>query len=187
MTKTIRFGAAGVAIAAALSMTSVAQAQSADATATAEVLQALTLDLQAGTSLDFGSMVVNAGGSVSLAADGTLDCSDANIICSGTTDVAGFDVTGSAGENVRINLPASVDLLHTAWTPLSGGEHVIVLDSLVTDGTLITPGVGSPYYQVALDGVTGAASFNVGGTITMDGTEVAGVFSETFTVTVEYP
>ncbi|MEO9491688.1 MAG: DUF4402 domain-containing protein, partial [Marinomonas sp.] len=134
MTKIFRIGAAGAALVSAMGMSSVAHADNADATATAEVLEALTLDLQTGTSLDFGAMVVSGAGTVSLAADGTLDCSAADIVCTGTTGVAGFDVGGTASKAVTINLPtADVELQHTAYTPTSGGEHVIELNGLVSD------------------------------------------------------
>ena len=60
MTKTIRFGAAGIAMFAAIGMGSAAHAQSATADATAEILDALTLT--ADNELDFGTMVVSGAG-----------------------------------------------------------------------------------------------------------------------------
>lgn len=198
MTKTIRFGAATAALAAALSMSTVAHAQASDtATATAEVLQALTLASD-GSDLDFGSMVVTGAGVVSLDADGNFDCTDADIVCSGTTSVAGFDVTGTASKNVTINLPsATVELRHTDYDAtdptLSGADYVIELDSFDSnsayynnttdplDPTIIT----SEWYELQLD-ASGDGSFDVGGAITFDGSEIAGVYSADFTVSVEY-
>lgn len=176
MTKTIRFGAAGIAMFAALGMSSVAHADTATADATAEVLEALVLNNN--SALDFGAMVVSAGGgSVSLAADGTLDCTAANIVCSGTTGIANFDVDGTANKDVTVNLPTgSVDLVHTGFVGSTQAEHVIVLGSFVSDAT------GG---EVTLD-ATGVAEFNVGGTITLDGSEIAGIYEGTFTVSVEY-
>lgn len=198
MTKTIRFGAAGVALAAALSMTSVAHAQDSDtATATAEVLQALTV-VSDGSDLDFGAMVVSGAGTVSLDADGNFDCTDTDIVCSGTTSVAHFDVTGTADKFVTINLPSTtVELRHSAYDAtdptLSGPDYVIELDGFVsnnayynntvdpTDPTIIL----SEWYELQLD-ASGDGAFDVGGEITFDGSEVAGVYSQDFTVSVEY-
>jgi len=127
-------------------------------------------------------MVVSGGGTVSLAADGTLDCSATDIVCSGTTDVPTFDIGGTASKAVTINLPSStVNLRHPSFGAGSTGEHTIELSSFVTDAA--NNGAGDP--EVTLDG-SGDGSFNVGGTITFDGSEVAGTFSATFNVSVEY-
>jgi len=176
MTKTIRFGAAGIALFAAMGMSNTAFAQqTASADASAEVLDALTIDNNA--ALDFGTMVVDGGGTVSLAPDGTIDCTSANIVCSGTTSVAGFDVTGTAAKAVTINLPtAAVNLRHPDFGVGSTGEHTIVLDSFTSSAT------GE---EITLDGA-GDGSFTVGGTITLDGSEVSGVFEASFDVSVEY-
>ena len=65
MTKTIRFGAAGIAMFAALGMSSAAHADTETANASVEILDALVLTNTAG--LDFGALVVSGtGGTVSL-------------------------------------------------------------------------------------------------------------------------
>jgi hypothetical protein len=187
MKKTIRFGAAGVAMFAALGMSSVAHADTETATAEAEVLQALTLDLVPTTSVDFGAMVVSGAGSVSLdPSDGSLDCTAANITCSGTTDIADFTITGTASKAVTIILPAAdVDLQHTDYgtaDPLTrDATHVIEFstDTEAADNpTTLLP-------EVTLDGL-GDGDFSVGGSLNFDGGEVAGDYSATFTVEVEY-
>lgn len=178
MTKTIRFGAAGVAMFAALGLSTAAHADTATADATAEVLDALVLTND--TALDFGAMVVSGAGSVTLGADGTLDCSATDIVCSGTTSVAGFSVEGTANKAVTINLPASsVELRHPSYTAATAAEHSIILDSFTSSEN------GGTGPEVTLDGA-GDATFDVGGTITLDGSEAAGVFDGTFDVSVEY-
>ncbi|KPP90640.1 DUF4402 domain-containing protein [Erythrobacter sp. HL-111] len=177
MTKMIRFGAAGVALFAAMGMSTAAFAQddTATATATAEVLDALTLDNTNG--LDFGTMVVDGGGTVTLGADGVLDCSAGDIVCSGTSAVAAFDVTGTANKAVTINLPTdSIDLNHPDFSGSSVGEHTIELDAFTSSAS------GN---EITLDG-SGEGDFTVGGTITFDGSEVAGIYSGSFDVSVEY-
>ncbi|MHA7820612.1 MAG: DUF4402 domain-containing protein [Erythrobacter sp.] len=178
MTKTIRFGAAGIAMFAALGMGTAAHADTATADATAEVLDALVLTNN--TALDFGTMVVSGAGVVTLASDGTLTCTDPDVVCSGTTSVANFDVEGTANKAVTINLPAaSVELRHPSYTAATAAQHAIVLSTFTSSEN------GGSGPEVTLDG-TGDGTFDVGGTITLDGSEEAGVFDGTFDVSVEY-
>jgi len=176
-----RIGAAGVAFATAMSMGTSAQAATANATATAEVLQALTL-VSDGNDLDFGTMVVSGAGTVALDVTNNRTCS-VNITCSGTTSVAGFNVTGSANKSVTVVLPGAATVLrHSTWT-VADPTKEIELANFVTDAPLVA---GPPAYNaIVLDG-SGAGSFVVGGEITLDGTEIAGVYSGTFTVTADY-
>lgn len=178
MTKTLRLGAAGIAMFAALGMGTVAHADSATADATAEVLDALVLDNT--NALDFGAMVVSGAGSVTLSAAGVLDCSAADIVCSGTPGVADFTVEGTADKSVTINLPTTdVELRHADHTPATAAEHTIILNAFTSSEN----GVSGP--EVDLDS-SGDGAFDVGGTINFDGSEVPGVYDGTFTVTVEY-
>lgn len=178
MTKTLRLGAAGIAMFAALGMSSAAHADTATADATAEILDALVLNNT--SALDFGTMVVSGAGSVTLFSDGSLDCSAADIICSGTTSVAGFTVEGTAAKAVTINLPTGdVELRHPSYTAATAAEHSIILNTFTSSEN------GGSGPEVTLD-AAGDAAFDVGGTITLDGTEEAGVFDATFDVSVEY-
>lgn len=173
MINKIRYGAAGVALAAALGMGSVAQAQdNANATATAEILDALTLTLDSG-SLNFGNIVVNGGGTAVLANDGTLTCT--TVICSGTTSVPTFRVAGGT-------TGADVDITYTIAAPLlrAGGTVGNAADEIVLSG-LNSDQAGEVITIAATDTL-----FNVGGTLTLDGSEVAGTYSANFNVRVTY-
>ncbi len=187
MKKFLRFGAAGAIVAASLGMSGVAQAQdSATADAFAEILTALEMSLDTGSKLDFGAMVVSGAGVVSLdAATGALDCTDVDIVCSGTTEVAAFSITaGTANKAVTINFDTpSVTLLRAGGTIGTAADE-LVLDNLNSDAALIADPLGD-FYQVTLSG-TGTSAFQVGGDLTFDGSEVAGVYSGTFDVSVEY-
>ena len=187
MKKFLRFGAASAVVAASLGMSTVAQAQdSASADAFAEILTALELSLDTGSKLDFGAMVVTGAGVVSLdAATGNLDCSDTDIVCSGTTELAAFSITaGTALKDVTINFDTpSVTLLRGGGTVGTAADE-LELDNFNSDATLVTDPLGD-YYEVTLSG-TGTAAFEVGGDLTFDGTEVAGVYTGTFDVSVEY-
>ncbi|MEM9500291.1 MAG: DUF4402 domain-containing protein [Pseudomonadota bacterium] len=181
MTKTIRFGAAGIAMFAALGMSTVAHADTETADARAEVLDALVLTNTG--ALDFGTMVVSGAGIVVLDSGNNLTCTDPDIICSGTTSAAAFDVEGTANKAVTINLPtAGINLRHPSYNAgVSTGEHTIELSAFTSSDTNATS--GDP--EVTLDGA-GDATFTVGGTITVDGSEEAGLFEGTFDVSVEY-
>lgn len=187
MKKFLRFGAASAVVAASLGMSSVAQAQdSASADAFAEILTALQLELDTGSKLDFGAMVVSGAGVVSLdAATGTLDCAAVNIVCSGTTELAAFSITaGTALKDVKINFDTpSVILLRSGGTAGTAADE-LMLSNLNSDAALIADPLGD-YYEVTLSG-TGTAAFLVGGDLTFDGSEVAGIYSGTFSVSVEY-
>jgi hypothetical protein len=188
MKKFLRFGAASAVVAASLGMSTVANAQdSATADAFAEILTALEMSLDAGSSLDFGAMVVTgAGGTVTLDANGgTLECSATGIVCSGTTGVAEFSITSGTGlKDVTINLDTSiVTLLVSGGTPGDAADE-LELDNFNSDATLV-PDAAGDYYEVTLSG-TGTASFGVGGDLTFDGSEGAGVYTGQFVVSVEY-
>ncbi len=180
MTKTLRIGVAAIATFAAMGTAAHAQ-DSASADAQAEVLEALVLTNN--SALDFGAMVVSGAGTVTLDPANSLSCTDPDIVCSGTTSVAAFDVEGTANRAVTINLPTgTVNLRHPSYNAAtSTGEHTIELDTFTSSETNATS--GDP--EVDLDG-TGNGSFTVGGTINIDGTEEAGLFEGTFDVSVEY-
>lgn len=181
MTKTFRTAAAGVALFAAVGMGSVAHAQTSEsADATAEVLAALQLTNDAG--LDFGAIVMNAGstgGSVDMTASGFRSC-NGDVICGpgGTEQASAFTVSGASGTNVTVSVQDvftnPVVLTHTANAGSTDASHLIELTSL-DDGSF----GGFPVFS-------GSESFNVGGTISLDGSEIAGTYEGSFDVTVSY-
>ena len=173
MTKKLRFAAAGVAMCAAMGMSSAASAQDATATATAEVLEALQLTNN--NALDFGTLVVDGAGTVTIAASATASAAcSGSVVCSGTSSAANFTVTGSDGRTVDVNLPtANGELRHTGFTASTNPEHNIPLSGFTSSSASVT-----------LTG--GTADFDVGGTITLDGSEIEGVYETTFDVSVNY-
>ena len=181
MTKTIRFGAAGIAMFAALGLGTAAHADTASADATAEVLAALTLTNT--DELNFGTVVLNAGstgGTVDIDPFGFRTCAG-DVICGpgAAEQAAGFNVTGATGTDVSVTLQDlvtnPVSLTHTGNVGSTNAEHNIELTSLV-DSTF----AGGFFF------FSGNEDFTVGGTITLDGTEIAGVYEGTFDVTAEY-
>ncbi|MEM7780445.1 MAG: DUF4402 domain-containing protein [Pseudomonadota bacterium] len=173
MTKKFRIGAAGVAMFAALGMGSAAQAQSATADANAEILEALLLTNN--SALDFGTLVVDGAGTVTIAAAplATAACAG-DVICSGTSTPANFTVDGSDGRVVEVNLPpVDGELRHTGFAASAAPEHNIDLDDFTqSSGTVTLTG--------------GTADFDIGGRLTLDGSEIEGAYTTTFEITVNY-
>lgn len=214
MTTMLRMGAAGAIAAVALASAPAYAADNADATAKAEILSALTLTLETGSSLDFGGVVMTGAGSLTMDADGTLDCSDTNLVCSGSTDVPIFDVTGgSANKAIKINLPSAISLYKNGTTAgTATAQQILSLGNFTTDGVFnasattarldqygdpvpdlgTDPSGATPFYDTAaaywsvtLDG-SGEGRFSVGGDLDFDGDEEVGGYTGTFNVSVEY-
>ena len=177
MTKFLRFGAAGAAIFAVCGAAPAFAQDTATADATAEVLQALNLSLDSGT-LDFGAIVVNGADTLTLTPAGTMDCANKQVVCAGTTDVPTFEVTGTDGAAVTINLPtANVNLV------VAGGSAAVAEETLVLNNfTSSANGTNGP--EATLTG--GSALFTVGGTLNIGANQDAGVYTGTFDVSVEY-
>lgn len=166
MRNSLRLAVVG-AIAAASFATSAQAATTATGTATAEVLSSLTVTATA--DLQFGQIAANTGGTVSVNADSSVASTGA-LISTGTRSPAAFDVVGTPNAMVIVSLPtAAVDL-----TRVSGTETMSL-------GGFNT----NPNGAFQLDGA-GAGSFNVGGTLAVASGQVAGNYTGTFVVSVEY-
>jgi hypothetical protein len=155
---------AATAMLAATLGASGAQAATASAEARARVLRALTL-ANNNRPLNFGAVVATAApGTVQISAAGARTCAG-GISCSGTVAAAQFDLTGTANEFVTIDADASVTLS-------SAGNNMSA--TLVESAT-----------TTQLDG-TGAASFSVGGTLTVGANQAEGVYTGNFNVVANY-
>ncbi|MEO1488540.1 MAG: DUF4402 domain-containing protein [Pseudomonadota bacterium] len=178
MTKTLRLGAAGIALFASLGLSTAAHADTATADATAEVLEALDLTLDSG-SLDFGAIVVNGADTLTLTPGNTMDCANKNVVCSGTTSVPNFSIDGTASKDVTITLPGTdVDLVLQGGSAANANQ-VLVLNGFTSSSQLNSaPGV-------TLDGA-GEATFTVGGTLNIGSNQEAGIYEGSFDVSIEY-
>ncbi len=195
MIKTLRMGAAGAAI-AVLAMASAANAAETEtATAEADIVQAFTLTND--TDLDFGAIVNAAGGgTVVVATDGSVSCGG-SLVCHGSSSAAAFSIDGGTiGKNLYITLPdtssGSLVMEHSDKAALQLADPTL-LDAAVEielDGFTTTSDgsdANGDFVTVADDGSgVGEAGFSVGGTATLDGSEVEGTYSTTFSVTVDY-
>jgi len=122
--------------------------------------------------LDFGSVTLGPGtwsnASVSLSQSGAFSCTSANVVCSGVTTVAQYNVQGSNKQTVRISAP-NVTLVNQS-------DPTKTL-TLVTDApaTILLTSSGIP-----------GTNFSIGGSVTLSSTTAAGTYSGTFNVTVDY-
>ena len=96
------------------------------------------------------------------------------VIWTGTRAPAGFTVTGSKGASVIVTLPSAPATLYLGGVTTSPNK--MTLDQFDAD----------PVGGMQLNATTGKAQFSVGGRLTVGSAQVAGVYSGTFVVSVEY-
>jgi Domain of unknown function (DUF4402) len=177
MRNSIRFAAAALAV---VSFGSVANAATtATGTATAEVLSTLTVTPT--TDLRFGQIAANTGGTIVIPADSaSAITTTGTLVSTGTRGEAAFTVAGNKG--VGVNL-ASLSVT----TPLTyqGAWNVGTQGPVPTMGLSALTSHWNNNVSV-LDATTGQAVFTVGGTLTVASAQEPGVYSGTFSVSVEY-
>ena len=169
---------AGASIAAvALAFTGASAAHAADtveATASVNVLTAVTVTPPVGGAfLNFGSIAVNGAGDATLSTANEILC-DTDLVCTGTTAVPTFDVSGSQNQDVAVSFTDAAPTLYLDGDTTSA--ETIALSDLFTEHT---------DNSFALDG-DGNGSFTVGGTLSFDGSEVAGAYSGAVNMSIEY-
>lgn len=162
-----------VAVAALLVPAGSAMAQSASAagSATATIVRPLTL--AASDTLRFGNIAVGTtGGTVTITPANVLSFSGDSTPISGLpTGPASFNVTGASSLGFSISLPST--------------------STTITNGTAAQDMTVSPLTLSAASGTLssaalGLASFTVGGTLTVAGSQAAGNYTGTFNVMVAY-
>lgn len=122
--------------------------------------------------LDLGTVTLGPGvwsnATVSLSQAGVLGCANANVICSGATVVAQYNVQGSNQQTVRISAP-NVTLVNQ-----SDSSQTL---TLTTDApaTVFLTNSGAP-----------GVNFSIGGSVTVNSATAAGTYVGTFNVTVDY-
>ena len=177
MTKMIRLTALAASVAALTLATPAAAAPtgpatgSRNATATARIVKPLTLtwiqDMNFGTILQSGAGTW-AGAVVKVNTNGTLTCTNTNVVCSGTVSTARYNVTGTNNQQVNITAP------NFSLTNANDGTTLA-----------LTVDKGLGYVVLPNSGNTGI-NFDLGGSITVDSSTTGGVYTGTFDVTVDY-
>jgi len=165
--KKLLIGAA-VLVGASLTHSMNAQAASTNGTANAKVIAGLTIT--AGANLNFGTIAPSAvAGTVVISPAGARSATlGAGLVTDGANaPTAGvFTVTGATGYPVSITLPVTA-------TITSGANNMTV-------GTFLA----TPVNPVPI--VAGAATINVGATLNVGANQVAGSYTGTYPVSVNY-
>lgn len=122
--------------------------------------------------LDMGLVTLGPGvwsnATISLSQAGALSCANTNIVCSGATVVARYNIQGSNQQTVRVSAP-NVTLVNQS-------DPTQTL-TLTTDApaTIMLTNSGAP-----------GIDFTIGGSVTLSSTTQAGLYVGTFNVTVDY-
>jgi spore coat protein U-like protein len=159
--------AAAVAAVALTAAPALAVGPNQNATATAQIVKPLTLSWVG--NLNFGSIIVQDNGTISMDATGAVTCS-ASLTCSGTVSPAEYKVTGTNNQVVQINKP-NVTLTNSA--------------NPGTDLTLVLNGYGPTSVTLPNSGSTGS-NFKLGGSIAIPANVKDGTYTGTLDVTVNY-
>jgi len=106
------------------------------------------------------------GGDVVLATGGGRSVTgDAEAVLGGANTAGAFTITGQALKAYTLTLPATVDI--------SGGVGTMDVTTFSDTSSGTLPAAGTE-------------SFNVGATLTIGGSQTPGLYSSTYTVTVDY-
>ncbi len=175
MRNSIRFAAAALAIASFGSAANAAT--TASGTATAEVLSTLTVTPTA--DLRFGQIAANGGGTIVIPADSSQAISTTGtLVSTGTRGASAFTVTGNRGVRVQASSFAVTSPL--TWQGTWGGPGAAPTMALSALTSRWTNNID------VLDATTGTAEINVGGTLTVGANQEPGLYSGTFSFSVEY-
>lgn len=137
------------------------------ATATARIVKPLTLAWV--QDLDFGTVTLVDQGptTISVAQDGTRSCPGTAVTCSGASTAARYLITGTNNQVVTVN-SSNVSMTGPAGsTPLLVTVNAPASVNLGNSGAAGTP-------------------LNIGGSISVAGTQMEGTYTGTFAVTVNY-
>lgn len=136
----------------------------------AQVSKPLTLTLV--QNLDLGTVVLGpgtwSGATVGISRTGTFSCGNVNVTCTGASQVATYNATGTNGATARITAP-NVTLTN------QGDPTKTLTLAIDSPGTVAFTNSGSK-----------GTNFSLGGSIILSSATVAGVYSGTFNVTVDY-
>ena len=155
---------------AALAAAAPAHAANNVATVQANVVKPLILTwLQ---NLDLGTIALGPGtwsnATVGISKAGVFSCTNANLICTGATQAARYNVSGTNNRTVLISAP-NVTLVNQ-------GDPTKTLTMVVDNpGAVLLTNSGPP-----------GTNFSLGGSISLNSSTVSGTYSGTFNVTVDY-
>lgn len=159
-------GMAGCALLGATPASAATQVAQVNATVAKPLVLARVQDL------DLGSIVLGpgtwSGAVVGISRAGVFSCASANLICTGATKVAKYNVQGTNNQVVRITAP------NVTMTNQSDSSKTLIL-TVDAPATITLQNSGAP-----------GSDFPIGGSITLSSTTASGTYSGTFNVTVDY-
>ena len=124
------------------------------------------------TDLDLGTVTLGPGtwasATVSISQAGVLSCTDPNLVCTGTTSAASYNVQGSKQQTVTISAP----------------NVTLVNQSDSTETLQLT--VNAPSSLTLANSGFPGSNFSIGGSVTLSSGTPAGTYVGTFNVTVDY-
>lgn len=167
----LRFTKAAMLAVAALSCAIAAPARAATINATVKAKVVKPLVLRSIRNFDLGSILLGpgtwSGAVVRLSRNGVFTC-PAAVTCTGATQVAVYNISGSNSATIRIGAPGV--------TLVNQSDSTKVLNLAPDAPASVTlPNSGNK-----------GLNFPVGGAITIDSTTAGGIYSGTFEVTAEY-
>jgi len=122
--------------------------------------------------LDLGTVTLGSGvwsnATVSISQAGALSCGNANIVCTGASMVATYNVQGSKQQAVRISVP-----------------NVTLVNQNDSSQTLTLTTSAPATITLANSGFPGS-NFSIGGSVTLNSSTPAGTYVGTMNVTVDY-
>jgi hypothetical protein len=122
--------------------------------------------------LDMGTVTLGTGvwsnATVSISQAGAVSCGSANIVCTGATMAATYNVQGSKQQAVHISVP-----------------NVTLVNQSNSSQTLTLTTNAPATITLANSGFPGS-NFSIGGSVTLNSTTPSGVYVGTMNVTVDY-
>jgi hypothetical protein len=123
-------------------------------------------------NLDLGSVVLGpgtwSGATVAISRSGVFSCTNPNLTCTGATQAASYNVSGTNNRTVFISSP-NVTLVNQSDPTKT---LTLVVES---PGSVMLTNSGPP-----------GTDFSLGGSITLSSSSESGLYSGTFNVTVDY-
>lgn len=147
-----------------------ARAANVTTAVSASVVKPLTLSWL--RDLDFGTIVLGpgswTGATIALSRTGAFSCSDPNVTCSGATQTAMYNTTGTNNMRVYITAP------NVTLTNQADPSRTLLL-TVDNPGSVVLTSSGVP-----------GVDFSIGGSIAVDSDTAGGLYTGTFNVTVNY-
>ncbi len=128
------------------------------------------------TPLDFGGIIAAAGGTVTVNAQTGTRTSTGVVLAGGTVSNARFVATGTPNRVVSLSLNPS------PITIVNGANSMTVNQLRVS----INGGGPQPFGPNANLGPLGVINYAIGGRLTVSGTQADGLYTGTFTLTMDY-